>query len=119
MIPVRSSLLFCLNYDPEADPDAVFAEHRNWGRLHSPSKLDGPHPNDRCPERRLHVGYVSPDLRFHPLTRYFEPVLAHHDPEQVEVFCYAEGPLTDAVTAPAKTGTRLALEFAIDGCTTV
>jgi protein O-GlcNAc transferase len=49
-------------------------------------------------ERRLRVGYISPDLRFHPLTRYIEPVLAHHDPAQVEVFCYAEVAQPDAVT---------------------
>jgi protein O-GlcNAc transferase len=98
MAPVRSSLLFCMNYDPHADPDDVFAEHRAWGREHTPSIPAPPHHNVRDPDRRLRIGYISPDLRFHPLTRYLEPVLAHHDPEKVEVFCYAEGPFTDAVT---------------------
>ena len=50
------------------------------------------------PERRLRIGYVSPDLRQHALARYFEPVLANHDPRQVEVFCYAEVAVPDAVT---------------------
>src|SRR5207249_2397891 len=48
---------------------------------------------------RLRIGYLSPDFRDHPLVRYFEPVLAHHDPRQVEVFCYAEVESPDAVTA--------------------
>ena len=49
------------------------------------------------PRAALRVGYASPDLRFHALTRYFEPVLASHDAKQVETFCYSEnGP--DAVT---------------------
>ena len=48
--------------------------------------------NDLSPDRRLRIGYVSPDLRQDALARYFEPVLANHDPRKVEVFCYAEVP---------------------------
>jgi protein O-GlcNAc transferase len=98
MTSVQSNLLFCLNYDPEADPQAVFAEHRRWGRLHALPPAP-PHANDPAPGRRLRIGYVSPDFRGHALARYFEPVLAHHDPDQVEVFCYAEVAQADATTA--------------------
>ena len=91
-----------MNYDPEADLDAVFAEHVRWGRLHTPTTSPAPFENDRDPERKLRVGYVSPDLRFHALTRYFEPVLAHHDPSQVEVYCYAEVVHPDEVTLRLK-----------------
>jgi protein O-GlcNAc transferase len=101
-----SNYLFCLNYDPEANLGAVFAEHRRWGQLHEPTPPTaahgtgqaGGHANDPDPQRRLRIGYVSPDLRYHALTRYLEPVLAHHDPRQVEVFCYAEMLFADAVT---------------------
>jgi predicted O-linked N-acetylglucosamine transferase (SPINDLY family) len=120
----QSNLLFCLNYDPDADPDAVFAEYRRWGEqmegrrdamcemrsaecevqeeevqragTFTPST---PHSALRTPhERPLRVGYVSPDLRQHALTRYFEPVLAHHDPEVVEAICYAEVARPDPCT---------------------
>jgi protein O-GlcNAc transferase len=102
----QSNYLFCLNYDPEADPDTVFAEHRRWGQSHGQTAASGgqpdgsaaSHANDPDPERRLRIGYVSPDLRYHAVTRYFEPVLAHHDPRQVEVFCYAEMVFADKVT---------------------
>ena len=30
------------------------------------------HANDPNPERRLRIGYVSPDFRQHAVTRYFE-----------------------------------------------
>jgi len=109
----QSNLLFCLNYDPQADPDAVFAEYRAWGQAQESRKSDvgSPmseelvltsdfrHPTSDVPERRLRIGYVSPDFRQHALTRYFEPVLAHHDPEQVEIICYAEVARPDPVTA--------------------
>jgi protein O-GlcNAc transferase len=94
----QSNVLFCLNYLPEADPDAVFQEHCRWGQLQTPATQVAPHGNLPDPERRLRIGYISPDLRFHPLTRYFEPVLANHDPRQVEVFCYAEVAQPDNVT---------------------
>jgi len=97
---LHSNLLFCLNYDPQADADTVFAEHCRYGKLcePAPSASPPPHANDPSPERRLRIGYVSPDLRFHALARYLEPVLAHHDPRQVEIFCYAEVPTPDEVT---------------------
>src|SRR4029077_18613937 len=64
-----------------------------------PAKAPPSHANDPDPCRRLRIGYVSSDFREHALTRYFEPVLANHNPEHVTIFCYADVPLPDAVTA--------------------
>ena len=81
------------------DDEQVFAEHCRWGRLVQADSPPLPPDNDLSPDRRLRIGYVSPDLRQDALARYFEPVLANHDPRKVEVFCYAEVPEPDAVTA--------------------
>src|SRR5262249_49537181 len=54
--------------------------------------------HDRDPGRRLRVGYVSPDLVRHVVCHFFEPVLAHHDPAQVEAIRYADVLVGDAVT---------------------
>jgi protein O-GlcNAc transferase len=97
--PAQRNLLFYANYDPHADLDAVYADHCSWGRSLESATSPLPCTNDQHPERRLRIGYVSPDLRAHALTRYLEPVLAHHDPQQVEVFCYAEVAFPDAVTS--------------------
>jgi predicted O-linked N-acetylglucosamine transferase (SPINDLY family) len=95
----HSGLLFCLSHNADLTPDELFAEHQRWGELHGtiPSPL-APHNNDRHPNRRLRVGYVSPDFFDHAVTRFIEPVLANHDPAVVEIFCYAEMPVPDAVT---------------------
>jgi predicted O-linked N-acetylglucosamine transferase (SPINDLY family) len=101
---LHSNLLLCMNYDPKVDADSVFAEHRCWG--HAFGRVPGAGPrkaHDRSPLRRLRIGYVSPDLCRHPLVRYLEPVLAHHDPAQVEIFCYAEVSAPDTVTARLQT----------------
>ncbi len=94
----QSNVLFCLNHDPHADPDAIFAEHCRWGSQIESAIARRPHTNDPHGERRLRVGYVSGDLCDHVVARYLEPVLAHHDPGQVEVFCYAQVAVADAVT---------------------
>ena len=123
----HSNLLLALNYDPQVDPAAVFAEHCRWGQMHGQAaRLPLSPGKDRNPERRLRIGYVSPDLRQHAVMRYFEPVLVHHDPRQVEVFCYAEVANPDAVTARVqalahhwrwtfgKSATRVAEEICAD-----
>src|SRR5262249_13945290 len=96
---VQSNLLFCLNLDPRIDFDTVFVEHCRWGQLHEAAAAPLPHENDRDPQRRVRIGYVSPDLRYHAVTRYFEPVLANHDPQEVEVFCYSQVPKPDSLTS--------------------
>lgn len=87
----HASLLFVNCYDPDADPAEVFAEHCRWGQLYAP--LPSPlaeFRNERQPDRRLRIGYVSPDFRGHPVGRFIEPLLMNHDPNHVEIFCYDE-----------------------------
>jgi predicted O-linked N-acetylglucosamine transferase (SPINDLY family) len=104
---LQSNLLFCMNYDPGADLDEVFEAHRRFGEAHEQQdKPDSDSSFIADPSsinRRLRIGYVSPDLRYHALARYFEPVLKHHDAGQVEVFCYAEVATPDPVTVRLQT----------------
>jgi predicted O-linked N-acetylglucosamine transferase (SPINDLY family) len=95
----HGNLLFCLSHDPDVSPGRLFAEHERWGQLHGAAPAPPRHDNYPSPERRLRVGYVSPDLRHHAIARFFEPILAHHDPARVEVLCYAEVLRPDATTA--------------------
>jgi predicted O-linked N-acetylglucosamine transferase (SPINDLY family) len=45
---------------------------------------------DSSSDRRLKVGYVSPDLRQHSVAHFIAPVLRERDRRAVEIFCYAE-----------------------------
>jgi predicted O-linked N-acetylglucosamine transferase (SPINDLY family) len=62
------------------------------------AKLIEPHLNDRSPQRRLRIGYVSPDFRFHPVGRFLLPLLETHDRGNFEIFCYASVDVPDALT---------------------
>jgi predicted O-linked N-acetylglucosamine transferase (SPINDLY family) len=96
----HSNYLFLLHYLPETQPEYHFAEHRRWSEQFERSLHDTwrPHSNDRTPDRRLRIGYVSPDFREHPVTCFLEPILRHHRRENVEIFCYANVKVADAGT---------------------
>ena len=97
----HGNLLFALNYRDDLTAGAIFAEYRAWDARHG-APLAPARPRfdvDRTAGRRLRVGYVSPDFRHHAVAFFAEPLLAAHDPAQVEVFCYAEVMVEDATTA--------------------
>lgn len=94
---VQSNLIFTLHYLPG---HAGLAEEQAAWNLRSAAPLTAaaaPHGNDRSPERRLRIGYVSPDLRNHVVGRALWPVFAQHDRRVVEVVCYS-GANPDAFT---------------------
>ncbi len=97
--PIWSNYLYALNFVPDIDADAVFEEHRRFGKLHAAKEPPPPHANVPDPERRLRVGYVSPYFHAHSGPLFFEPILRHHDRERFEVFLYGQVPNPDAVTA--------------------
>ena len=94
----RSTYLVILNYDPTIDPRDVFEEHCRWGERHGRATMPSSYGNARNPNRRLRLGYVSPDFRDHAVARFIEPILASHDRNQFEVTCYAEVADPDSTT---------------------
>src|SRR5581483_603508 len=56
------------------------------------------HRNDRDPDRRLVLGYVSADFRAKSAALVFKPILQRHDKAVFEIVCYACAPIEDDVT---------------------
>ncbi len=97
-------LLFNLNHLADCTPEELFAAHQDYAQRYC-SALYPQNPqygNILDPERRLKIGYVSGDFREHPVSRFIEPVLAHHDPACFEVHAFYNHPLHDEVTAQLK-----------------
>ncbi len=97
----HSNLLFTLQYLPGLERAEIYAEHLRYDEMFARPLLAnaGPHRNAPDPARRLRVGYVSGDFREHSVAFFIEPVLAGHDREKFEVFCYANQVGGDATTA--------------------
>jgi predicted O-linked N-acetylglucosamine transferase (SPINDLY family) len=98
--PIHSNLLLLLQYHPGYDAPAIWEEIQRWNRQHALplQPLIRPHRNHPDPERRLRIGYVSPDFCGHAVTFFTTSLLAHHDHRQFEIFCYANVAHPDALT---------------------
>ncbi len=99
---ILSGYLLSLNDDPHAEPGWVAAEHRRFqAAIQGEPRTIVAHDLD--PERRLRVGYLSPDLRQHSVAYFILPVLQAHDRSKVEVTCYdtsnAVDPMTEQIRA--------------------
>jgi predicted O-linked N-acetylglucosamine transferase (SPINDLY family) len=96
----HSNLIFTLYYHPGYDAQAIAEEQRRWNRQHAEPlrKFIQSHCNDLNPERRLRIGYVSPDFRDHAVGRNLLPLFQHHDRRQFEITCYAHVLRPDAMT---------------------
>lgn len=94
-----SNFFFYLHYGDVCPPETIFEEHRRWGQRHRDLAASAaPHPNARTADRRLRVGYVSPDFRHHSVAFFVEPVVEAHDRSAVEVYCYSNVARPDAAT---------------------
>lgn len=91
-INAHSSLLFVLNCIPDMDPRERFGAYQEFNRRFAEPmhKHWRAHTNDRSTARRLRVGYVASVFRTHACIMFLEPLLAHHNPERLELFAYAE-----------------------------
>lgn len=100
----HSNLLYALNYACGNDPASVYAAHLEYAALREAplAMAIAVHVNDRSPDRRLKIGYVSSDFRLHSVSYFIEPVLIHHNHDHFEIFCYANNLQKDEVTERLK-----------------
>jgi protein O-GlcNAc transferase len=102
---LHSNLLLTLHYHRDYSPADLLREHRQWADRHVAPLIGArqPHGNAPDPERRLRIGYVSPDFREHALARFVLPAFERHDRAHVEIFAYSDVARPDAVTALIET----------------
>lgn len=82
------------------DPMLALQAARDWGRRFADPLTRKAKPlkvADRSPRKKLKVGYVTADFRQHSVAFFMQPVLAHHNPDNVEVHVYSNGP-SDSTT---------------------
>jgi predicted O-linked N-acetylglucosamine transferase (SPINDLY family) len=98
---IHSNLVYALWFHPGYDATSLADEHRRWNDRHSKPLQNRvqPHANDPNPDRRLRIGYVSPDFRKHVVGRNVLPLICHRAREQFEVLCYSNVQRPDTLTA--------------------
>jgi len=96
---LESAELFALFGSDRISDAELFARHGAFGK-----RLEAAYPprtsfrNARDPERRLRIGYLSGDFRYHVVTLFMLPVLERHDRTSCEVYCYSTADSTDSYT---------------------
>jgi protein O-GlcNAc transferase len=97
---IHSNLVYTLHFHPAFSAPAILAEHRRWNDLHARplAAQIAPHDNDRSPNRRLRIGYVSPHFRNHCQSHFTLPLLSNHDHAHFEIICYSSVGSPDAIT---------------------
>jgi protein O-GlcNAc transferase len=96
----HSNLLFTYNYQNHMDPEWLFSQHRNWAKTHTLSKggNTGFIPSIGSTDRKIRIGYCSPDFRTHSVAYFLEAIIKAHDRSEFETFCYSDVTRPDEVT---------------------
>ncbi len=94
------NLLFCMLCTSEFSAADIHAKHREFARRFEqpllPSNLE--FANSRDPDRRLKIGYVSPDFPNNVVGHYLQPILESHDRARFETHCYFLGAARDGIS---------------------
>jgi len=98
--PIHSNLLFTLLHGHLVEDTELFQEHLRFGQrqeeIAQPIAHVRPHASNL--DRRLRVGFVSPDFRAHAVSHFFAPVLERLNRAQLEVFLYSTAWIMDEVS---------------------
>ena len=97
---LHSDLLFTLTYDDATTNDTLFEEHQRWARRYAGKGKSIPArewARGRA-GRKLRIGYLSADLRDHPVARNLIGLIEAHDRDRFDVLLYPELTAQDDVT---------------------
>lgn len=96
---LRSAYLFTLLMADGVSASELAQAHREFGALFG--NCGTPLSPAPLPDAQsvLRVGYLSGDLRRHPVGYFMQRILAGHDPQNVEVTCYHTGLVEDQLSA--------------------
>lgn len=98
---IYGNYLFFLAHLPGFGFAEHFRENRRWGRwVEAQVTPATDFPNTAVPDRRLRLGYVSPELvANHNQLSWLMPLLLNHDRREFEIVCYGDVARADAGTA--------------------
>ncbi|HET6248557.1 MAG TPA: tetratricopeptide repeat protein [Tepidisphaeraceae bacterium] len=100
MPDARSGKIYTLHYHPKCNAAQLLWENLLWNQCHA-KPLRGirrGHDIDPSPNRKLRIGYVSPDFRDHVAGLYLLPLFKAHDREKFEIYAYSNVARSDAIT---------------------
>jgi len=69
----------------------LLEQHRIWGQLAEAAAATSPikRPPRRAGGGKIRIGFMSSDLRNHPVGYFALPLFEHVDPQRFEIYCYS------------------------------
>ena len=108
---MHSNYLLACNYVANPDLTLLFQEHKKFGEkfesfipklYENPLAAQAKKVQRARVDHKVRLGYVSPDFYGHAVGQFIEPILATHDKNKFDVFCYSDNFHTDDSTARMK-----------------
>lgn len=82
--------LLSLHYLSGVKPQECYEEHLRWAQMEMSNRKSSLKPfKASTPNKKLRIGYVSPDFWHHPVAKFIEPMLVDRDRNAFEITCYA------------------------------
>ncbi|MFD2207957.1 tetratricopeptide repeat protein [Kiloniella antarctica] len=108
-----SSLLTFKVYNSRHTLEERFRAHKKYGAIIEQSKQGILPTRTYAPQKnkKIKIGYVSPDFRDHATSRFMEPIIANHDRGFFHITLYAQNKSVDDTTRRLQT-------YADDWCST-
>ena len=95
---VLSARNMLLNYLPRQARQSVFEAHKEFGTLFAKDEFQV-FFNPQEPDKKLRVGFISPDLRHHSVAFFLKPLLQNLDASRVQTLLYHCHHTEDATSA--------------------
>lgn len=99
-----SQYLLDMHYSQVYTQAEIYSAHCRFNELFAlPLEARTKFPKiSKDPRKILRLGYVSEDFRDHSVAYFIEPILAAHNPAEVQLFCYYNNRREDAVSRRLK-----------------
>lgn len=99
LMPLRSNFLLYLHDLPDLAPEELFRAHRQFGADFAPIPQPPPAlPRSGAHGGRLHIGFVSGDLRRHSICYFLRPLLAHLPRPEFHLTLFSNNDFNDEVS---------------------
>ena len=97
---MHSNLLLCLNCAESMNAKETFAEHKLWGTRQSQTvlALRDEYQNTPDPDRRLRIGYISSDFRWHSVAYFVHDLFEETNKSEFETYGYANVKKPDSMS---------------------
>jgi predicted O-linked N-acetylglucosamine transferase (SPINDLY family) len=99
---MAGALLHALYFQDGVDAGQIAMAHARWNQAFATPQAGKPRPHAPLTAseagRKLRIGYVSANFREHFVGRLLAPLLANHDRDQFEIYCYSDVERPDDMT---------------------